>query len=137
MIDYLERLFGTDRRDWEEEQRDAVPSRRLAEEQPQELNLAAVRGEQPQNMTVAGFSVQEKEENVGSYLPKTEEHHDRSRSETRAEEFARVSPTREEPFSEEHRSYPSVPFRPEEREEPLEHRLRRNSRRYDSGFFLY
>lgn len=55
----------------------------------------------------------------------------------RGQELARVSSAWEEPVSEAYRSRIPARYNPGEREEDLEHRLRRNSRRYDSGFFLY
>ena len=125
MIDYLEQLFSSDQWDREEEQGDSVPSLRLTEEQPQ-------------NMTAAAFPKQEQDADMVSYLPeKAADHGDRSRSEARAEEIYRVSPASEAPLFEAYKSPLPDRYRPEERDEPLEHRLRRNSRRYDSGFFLY
>lgn len=138
MIDYLEQLFSSEQWDREEEQGDSVPSLCLTEEQPQGMKMADVRAEQPQNMTAAAFPKQEQDADMVSYLPeKAADHSDRSRSEARAEEIYRVSPASEAPLFEAYKSPLPDRYRPEERDEPLEHRLRRNSRRYDSGFFLY
>ena len=53
------------------------------------------------------------------------------------EELRRVSAAWEEPASETYLSRFAERYHVGEQEEELEHRLRRNSRRYDSGFFLY
>jgi hypothetical protein len=233
MIDYLERLFFPDKRDWEGEQARPAPSPpgeewprslavpdsgeaeapqdmaavKLQREEVQTLAAADFGSEEPQSMAVAGTGAEEpqvmaeaalRSEEVqalrgvfpegespekmaqtslrGEEMPQSPamtvpeqeavqplfaakvreigyeagqmrhrignapEEPRASRatlSGERGQELTRVSPAWEEPVSEAYRSRIPARYNPGEREEDLEHRLRRNSRRYDSGFFLY
>ena len=131
MIDYLERLFSPVRREWEEESEVRSDSRFTAEETPQkpavlvrEAAPEAVRAEKRE-----GYRAEEAVEHRNAALP--------GGTGEGAEELARVSRIWEEPGFEAYGFRTPDRHRPEIREEALEHRLRRNSRRYDSGFFLY
>ena len=128
MIDYLEQLFVPARWAEQGEEERSVPSSSLPQEPVQPLSVSAFREEEQWQqvavrrvegaLSIPGTVRGRLEGEVGEELPRV-----------RMDGEDPISGAYEPPFS-------GLPFRETQGEE-LEHRLRRNSRRYDSGFFLY
>ena len=121
MIDYLERLFLQEEHQWEGEEDGSSPSPLRMEDEPQrpeELGRQEVLWQLEQALSVP---------EAGKGRLASEQ----------VQPMPRPGLSRETPALE---NYP-VPeiYRSREQDgsQELEHRLRRNSRRYDSGFFLY
>jgi hypothetical protein len=128
MIDYLERLFVREESGLEGEEDSGASSLLRKEESVESLPVSRLRDEEQWQQE----AVRRLERALHMQEPAG-----RRLSEERAEELVRVAVSREEPGFETYPA-PMTHFRGQpEREETLEHRLRRDSRRYDSGFFLY
>lgn len=127
MIDYLERLFVREETRWEGEETQFSPSPVQTEETVEPLAVSRFRDEEDWR--------QEAARRLESAL--TVEDVSRRLTSEQAQPLPRPHLTGEEPRAESY-SLPE-PYRSREMEgaQGLEHRLRRNSRRYDSGFFLY
>jgi len=126
MIDYLERLFVPEKRVEERESETGFRFASLGEEGAEEMILPRLAPEEPWE----GGQARE------HLLPELHVPFRRPES-IPPEELARVIRRGEEPVFE--RQSPRISQRPQarERQEELERRLRRDSRRYDSGFFWY
>ena len=153
MIDYLERLFAPeqDLREGEEEKFPSsflhtqepvqdMPMPGFREEAVQNMTVPGVREESVQNMPVSRFPEEAAEQQwkrrLESELAVQEDQIIRLPSEL-GEGLKRITLNREEPAFEEYFPRNLQRNRDGAQGEELEHRLRRNSRRYDSGFFLY
>ena len=128
MIDYLERLFVQHQRDEQGEEAWAAPSALLTQEPVQNMPVSQFRDE-AQWQQEAARRLESALSVPGAVQGRLEEE--------RSGELPRVMMSGEDPVFGVYAQPASVPGMQEVQGEDLEHRLRRNSRRYDSGFFLY
>ena len=127
MIDYLERLFVREEHRWEGEEDISFPSPLRMEEEAEELPVSRIREEQWQ---------QEAARRPERTLNVPEEGTRRLPSEL-PESLPHPVLSREEPGFQPYSFPEPYLFRETDGAQELERRLRRDSRRYDSGFFLY
>ena len=127
MIDYLERLFVREEHQWEGEEDIASPSP-LRVEAAEELPVSRIRDEEQWR--------QEAARRLERALRVPESGNRRLPAE-QPESLPRPVLSREEPGFEPYVFPETYSFRETDGAHELERRLRRDSRRYDSGFFLY
>ena len=127
MIDYLERLFIREEHLREGEEDISSPSPLRMEEEAEELPVSRIREEQWQQESVPRHE---------RTLSMPEEGTRRLPAE-RPESLPHPVLSREEPGFQPYSFPEPYPFRERDGTQELERRLRRDSRRYDSGFFLY
>ena len=127
MIDYLERLFIREEHLREGEEDISSPSPLRMAEEAEELPVARIREEQWQQESVPRHE---------RTLSMPEEGTRRLQAEL-PESLPRPVLSREEPGFQPYSFPEPYLFRETDGAQELERRLRRDSRRYDSGFFLY
>ena len=141
MIDYLERIFAPEQRKEEGKPEEFFRFSPLEAEPGQEMRLPALNAEPVEEIPVSSMEREafwqiEGLRRIGEALTPSGAGTYRL-SPSDPEELARVGVAREEPVDADrnrlqiHRSQPGTETR------ELERRLRRDSRRYDSGFFWY
>lgn len=128
MIDYLERLFVREEHQREGEEDIASPSFLQMEEDVEALPVSRIRDEaQWQSEAVRRLE-------RALSVP---ESGNRNLLAEQPEALPLPVLSREEPALQRYSFPESYAFREEDGAQEMERRLRRNSRRYDSGFFLY
>ena len=129
MIDYLEQLFAPEQTEKSEEAQIQTTLRtRLAQEEPEMMALPRTKAEE--------YWQEEAVRRLEHAVSDAPAFH-RGMESIAPVEMQRISAAREEPETAERYST-EIRRREEERpDEVLERRLRRDSRRYDSGFYWY